>query len=57
VRVWQTQTQNYLGSERTYTEHDRLKPVTALDVVDALKRQGRTIRTDIRVGIMPYQKK
>ena len=27
----------------TYTEHARRKTVTALDVVYALKRQGRTI--------------
>ena len=27
----------------TYTEHSRRKTVTALDVVHALKRQGRTI--------------
>ena len=27
----------------TYTEHSRRKTVTALDVVYALKRQGRTI--------------
>ena len=27
----------------TYTEHSRRKTVTALDVVYALKRQGKTI--------------
>ena len=27
----------------TYTEHDKRKTVTAMDVVYALKRQGRTL--------------
>merc|ERR1719263_789632 len=34
---------NVLRDSITYTEHSKRKTVTALDVVHALKRQGRTI--------------
>merc|ERR1711957_1035051 len=34
--------QNVIRASVTYTEHARRKTVTALDVVYALKRQGRT---------------
>ena len=35
--------ENVIRDAVTYTEHARLKTVTALDVVHALKRQGRTL--------------
>ena len=35
--------QNIIRDSVTYTEHSRRKAVTALDVVYALKRQGRTL--------------
>merc|ERR1711865_861610 len=35
--------ENVLRDSITYTEHSKRKTVTALDVVYALKRQGRTI--------------
>ena len=35
--------ENVIRDSVTYTEHNRRKTVTALDVVYALKRQGRTI--------------
>ena len=35
--------ENVISDAVTYTEHARRKTVTALDVVHALKRQGRTI--------------
>jgi histone H4 len=35
--------ENGIRDAVTYTEHDRRKTVTALDVVHALKRQGRTL--------------
>ena len=35
--------QNIIRDSVTYTEHSRRKTVTALDVVYALKRQGRTL--------------
>jgi len=35
--------ENIVRDSVTYTEHARRKTVTALDVVYALKRQGRTI--------------
>merc|ERR1711865_928314 len=35
--------ENVLRDSITYTEHARRKTVTALDIVYALKRQGRTI--------------
>ena len=35
--------ENVVRDAVTYTEYSRRKPVTALDVVYALKRQGRTI--------------
>merc|ERR1712226_705714 len=41
--VLKTFLENILRDSITYTEHARRKTVTALDVVDALKRQGRTI--------------
>eukprot|EP00401_Gymnodinium_catenatum_P082419 CAMPEP_0117501962 /NCGR_PEP_ID=MMETSP0784-20121206/23570_1 /TAXON_ID=39447 /ORGANISM="" /LENGTH=122 /DNA_ID=CAMNT_0005297235 /DNA_START=65 /DNA_END=433 /DNA_ORIENTATION=+ len=41
--VLKTFLENTLRDTVTYTEHARRKTVTALDVVYALKRQGRTI--------------
>ncbi|CAE8592843.1 unnamed protein product [Polarella glacialis] len=41
--VLKTFLENVLRDSITYTEHARRKTVTALDVVYALKRQGRTI--------------
>eukprot|EP00928_Gymnodinium_smaydae_P021148 TRINITY_DN1822_c1_g3_i3.p4 TRINITY_DN1822_c1_g3~~TRINITY_DN1822_c1_g3_i3.p4 ORF type:complete len:113 (-),score=20.17 TRINITY_DN1822_c1_g3_i3:212-550(-) len=41
--VLKTFLENTLRDTITYTEHARRKTVTALDVVYALKRQGRTI--------------
>jgi len=41
--VLKTFLENVLRDAITYTEHSRRKTVTALDVVYALKRQGRTI--------------
>jgi histone H4 len=35
--------ENLVRDAVTYTEHARRKTVTALDVVYALKRQGRTV--------------
>ena len=35
--------QNVIRDSVTYTEHARRKTVTALDVVYALKRQGKTL--------------
>ncbi|RRT40972.1 hypothetical protein B296_00030979, partial [Ensete ventricosum] len=35
--------ENVIRDAVTYTEHARRKPVTAMDVVYALKRQGRTL--------------
>tara|TARA_B100001059_G_C17500547_1_gene410828 strand:- start:18 stop:335 length:318 start_codon:yes stop_codon:yes gene_type:complete len=35
--------ENVIRDSVTYTEHARRKTVTALDIVYALKRQGRTI--------------
>jgi histone H4 len=35
--------ENVIRDAVTYTEHARRKTVTALDVVHALKRQGRTL--------------
>merc|ERR1719198_5385 len=35
--------ENVLRDSITYTEHSKRKTVTALDVVYALKRQGRTL--------------
>merc|ERR1712157_277982 len=35
--------ENVLRDSITYTEHARRKTVTALDIVYALKRQGRTL--------------
>jgi histone H4 len=35
--------ENVIGDSVTYTEHARRKTVTAMDVVYALKRQGRTL--------------
>jgi histone H4 len=35
--------QNVIRDAVTYTEHSRRKTVTAMDVVAALKRQGRTM--------------
>ena len=35
--------ENVIRDSVTYTEHARRKTVTALDVVYALKRQGRTL--------------
>ena len=37
--------ENVIRDAVTYTEHARRKTVTAMDVVYALKRQGRTLRT------------
>ncbi|XP_024080250.1 histone H4-like [Terrapene carolina triunguis] len=34
---------NVIGDAVTYTEHTKRKTVTAMDVVYALKRQGRTL--------------
>ena len=41
--VMQAFLQNIIRDLVTYTEHSRRKTVTALDVVFALKRQGRTL--------------
>lgn len=41
--VLKTFLENTLRDAITYTEHSRRKTVTALDIVYALKRQGRTI--------------
>lgn len=41
--VLKTFLENVLRDSITYTEHARRKTVTALDVVYALKRQGRTL--------------
>merc|ERR1739847_117730 len=41
--VLKTFLENTLRDTITYTEHARRRTVTALDVVYALKRQGRTI--------------
>merc|ERR1712065_115468 len=41
--VLKTFLENVLRDSITYTEHARRKTVTALDIVYALKRQGRTI--------------
>merc|ERR1712060_387744 len=41
--VLKTFLENTLRDSITYTEHARRKTVTALDIVYALKRQGRTI--------------
>merc|ERR1711881_228310 len=41
--VLKTFLENVLRDSITYTEHSRRKTVTALDIVYALKRQGRTI--------------
>jgi histone H2A/histone H4 len=38
-----TLTENIIRDAVTYTEHARRKTVTAMDVVYALKRQGRTL--------------
>ncbi|KAJ6739939.1 HISTONE H4 [Salix purpurea] len=38
--------ENVIRDAVTYTEHARRKTVTAMDVVYALKRQGRTFRDD-----------
>uniref|UniRef100_M8CLV9 Histone H4 n=1 Tax=Aegilops tauschii TaxID=37682 RepID=M8CLV9_AEGTA len=35
--------ENVIRDAVTYTEHARRKTVTGVDVVDALKRQGRTL--------------
>ncbi|CAE7414749.1 unnamed protein product [Symbiodinium natans] len=41
--VLKTFLENVLRDSITYTEHARRKTVTAMDIVYALKRQGRTI--------------
>eukprot|EP01012_Entosiphon_sulcatum_P066516 TRINITY_DN95803_c0_g1_i1.p1 TRINITY_DN95803_c0_g1~~TRINITY_DN95803_c0_g1_i1.p1 ORF type:complete len:112 (-),score=28.91 TRINITY_DN95803_c0_g1_i1:89-424(-) len=41
--VLKTFLENVIRDAVTYTEHGRRKTVTAMDVVYALKRQGRTI--------------
>merc|ERR1712232_1006446 len=41
--VLKTFLENVLRDSITYTEHARRKTVTALDIVYALKRQGRTL--------------
>jgi len=41
--VLKTFLENVLRDSITYTEHAKRKTVTALDIVYALKRQGRTI--------------
>ena len=41
--VLKTFLENVIRDAVTYTEHARRKTVTALDVVYALKRQGRTL--------------
>ena len=41
--VLKTFLENIIKDSVTYTEHARRKTVTALDVVYALKRQGRTL--------------
>ncbi|KAJ9514019.1 hypothetical protein QJQ45_021094 [Haematococcus lacustris] len=42
--------ENVIRDAVTYTEHARRKTVTALDVVYALKRQGRTLRSSLGSG-------
>ena len=41
--VLKTFLENVIKDSVTYTEHSRRKTVTALDVVYALKRQGKTL--------------
>ena len=41
--VLKTFLENVVKDSATYTEHARRKTVTALDVVHALKRQGKTL--------------
>ena len=41
--VFRTFLENVVRDSITYTEHAKRKTVTALDVVYALKRQGRTL--------------
>ncbi|XP_062866388.1 uncharacterized protein LOC134329072, partial [Trichomycterus rosablanca] len=41
--------ENVIRDAVTYTEHAKRKTVTAMDVVYALKRQGRTLPTTVRV--------
>uniref|UniRef100_A0A3Q2R0M8 Histone H4-like n=1 Tax=Fundulus heteroclitus TaxID=8078 RepID=A0A3Q2R0M8_FUNHE len=41
--VWKVFLENVIRDAVTYTEHAKRKTVTAMDVVYALKRQGRTL--------------
>jgi histone H4 len=41
--VWRHFLENAIKDSVTYTEHARRKTVTALDIVFALIRQGRTL--------------
>ncbi|XP_036129653.1 histone H3-like [Molossus molossus] len=41
--------ENVIRDAVTYTEHAKRKTVTAMDVVYALKRQGRTLPTSVRL--------
>merc|ERR1712244_62175 len=50
--VLKTFLENTLRDAVTYTEHAKRKTVTAMDVVYALKRQGRTLRI---WWIIPFQ--
>jgi len=43
ARVLKVFLENVIRDSVTYTEHARRKTVTAMDVVYALKRQGRTL--------------
>ncbi|GKA17548.1 histone H4 [Tanacetum coccineum] len=47
--------ENVIRDAVTYTEHARRKTVTAMDVVYALKRQGRTLFQVLRVAIEVIQ--
>jgi len=43
IRVLKVFLENVIRDAVTYTEHAKRKTVTAMDVVYALKRQGRTL--------------
>ncbi|MBA0795119.1 hypothetical protein Gohar_006020, partial [Gossypium harknessii] len=43
--------ENVIRDAVTYTEHARRKTVTAMDVVYALKRQGRTLKCKVALPI------
>ena len=43
IKVLKVFLENVIKDAVTYTEHPKRKTVTAMDVVYALKRQGRTL--------------